>query len=172
MLIHIGAPKNTAFVLVTPVYDGEWSSTYVSTAAGLDSEHSNDKGNFSDMDNELTEIQATGVYSLDVTAAEMNADLVVVKMTSTTVGANIPLYVIHTFTPTEDITLTELAQAQPAATPTLGNALMLLYMALRNETETDAALLEIKNNAGTVICKAALSDDGTDFTKAKFATGP
>jgi len=172
MIIHIRAPKNVAFVLVTPVYDGEWSDAYVSGAAGLDSEDSDDKGNFSDMDNELTEIQATGVYSLDITQAEMNFDLKVIKMTSSTTGANIPLHVIHTFTPTEDITLAELAQGQPSATPTLRNALMLLYMTLRNLTTTSATLLEINNNAGAVIAKATLADDSVDFTRAKMVSGP
>ncbi len=173
MIIHIRAPKNTAFVLVTPIYDGEWSTSWFSGDAGnCDSEFSQDKGNFGDCDNELTEIQATGVYSLDLTAAEMNVALVVVKMTTSTAGKNIPLHVIHTFTPTEDITLAELAQAQPSATPTLRNALMLLYMAIRNLTTTSSTLLEINNNAGTVIAKSTLADVGADFTKAKFVSGP
>lgn len=172
MIIHVNAPKNTAFVLVTPVYDGEWSSTYVTAAADLDSEDSDNKGNFTDMDNELTEIQATGVYSLDITQAEMNVDLKVIKMTSSTEGANIPLFVIHTFTPTEDITLAELAQGQPSATPTVRNALMLLYMALRNLTTTSSSLLEVNNDAGTVIAKAVLNDDAADFTRAKMVSGP
>ena len=69
-------------------------------------------------------------------------------------------------------TLSELAQAQPSATPSLSAAMMLLYMALRNESVTDAALLELKNDADIVICKSSLSDDGTDFTRAKLVTGP
>ncbi len=172
MIIHIRAPKNVAYVLVTPVYDGEWSDAYVSGAAGLDSEDSDNKGNFTDMDNELTEIQATGVYSLDITQAEMNVDLKAIKMTSSTTGANIPLFVIHTFTPTEDITLAEVAQGQPSATPSLRNALMLLYMALRNDLVESSSLMEITNDAGTVIAKATMSDAAGDFTKAKLVSGP
>ena len=124
------------------------------------------------MDNELTEIQTTGVYSLDITAAEMNAALVVVKMTSSTEGANIPLFVIHTFTPTEDITLAELAQGQPSATPALRDAIMLLFMALRNDLVESSSLMEIYNDAGTVICKATMSDAAGAFTKDKLVTGP
>lgn len=172
MIIHIRAPKNVAFVLVTPVYDGEWSSNYISGAADLDSEDSDDKGNFTDMDNELTEIQATGVYSLDITQVEMNVALKVIKSTSSTEGANIPLFVIHTFTPTEDITLAELAQGQPAITPTLRDALMLLYMAMRNDLMESSSLMEIYNNAGVVITKAEMNDAAGEFTKSKFVSGP
>ncbi len=172
MIIHIRAPKNVAFVLVTPVYDGEWSDAYVSSAAGLDSEDSDDKGNFTDMDNELTEIQTTGVYSLDITQAEMNVDLKVIKMTSSTTGANIPLHVIHTFTPTEDITLAELAQGQPSATPILRDALMLLFMSMRNDLVESSSLMEIYNDAGTVIAKATMGDAAGEFTKEKLVSGP
>ncbi len=173
MIIHICAPKNAAYVLVTPIYDGEWSSAWISGDAGnCDSESSENKGNFGDLTNELTEIESTGVYSLDITKAEMNFDLKVVKMTSSTSGTQIPLHVIHTYTATEDITLAELAQGQPAATPTLRNGLMLLYMALRNLTTTSATLLEINNDAGTVIAKSTIGDDGSDFTRAKMVSGP
>ena len=69
-------------------------------------------------------------------------------------------------------TIAELAQGQPAATPTIATALMLLYMALRNKLDTDATTLEIHNNAGTVIAKKTLSDDGTTYSEAKMASGP
>lgn len=68
-------------------------------------------------------------------------------------------------------TLAELSQGAPPATPTIKQALMLLYMAFRNERTSTDSLLNIKNDAGTVICKATLSDDGTTFTKAEFISG-
>jgi len=68
-------------------------------------------------------------------------------------------------------TLSELAQAQPPSTPTVAQALMLPYMAIRNEETVTATVRNIKNDAGTVITKAALSDDGTTFTKGKLASG-
>lgn len=68
-------------------------------------------------------------------------------------------------------TLAELGVAAPSATPTIKQALMLLYMALRNETNTTASLLSVKNDAGTVVCRATLSDDGTTFVKAEFISG-
>jgi len=74
-----------------------------------------------------------------------------------------------------DVAISELAQTAPSATPTLKNAVMLLYMALRNKTTvqtsgTDA--LEINNDAGTIICKKLLTDDGADYSEAEMVSGP
>lgn len=69
-------------------------------------------------------------------------------------------------------TISELSQAQPSATPTIASALMLLYMALRNKLDTTASTLEVHNDAGTVIAKKALSDDGTTYSEAKMVSGP
>lgn len=68
--------------------------------------------------------------------------------------------------------LTELAQAQPSATPSPAAAIMLLYMSLRNNLTSSASTKSIFNNAGTVIAKKALSDDATTYTEAKMVTGP
>ncbi len=73
-----------------------------------------------------------------------------------------------------DGAISELAQGVPSATPTLQNAVMLMYMALRNKLDvqtsgTDA--LEIHNNAGTQIAIKLLTDDGSDFSEAKMTTG-
>ena len=70
-----------------------------------------------------------------------------------------------------DTAITELGVAIPAATPTLRTGLMLLYMALRNKTVvqtsgTDA--IEFHNDAGTLITKKLLSDDGSDMTEAEM----
>lgn len=69
-------------------------------------------------------------------------------------------------------TMPELSQGVPSATPTIKQALMLLYMALRDETLTTENLLSIKNDAGTVITKCDLADNGTTMTKQKLASGP
>ena len=95
-MVQMGATKNTALTITSPVFDAEWSDVYVTSAAGLDSEISKDGGSFTDCDNELTEIDSTGVYTLSLTQTEMNADRVIIKMTSTTVAAKIPLFVIQT----------------------------------------------------------------------------
>ncbi len=73
-----------------------------------------------------------------------------------------------------DTALVEIAQGVPSATPSLRNALMLLYMALRNQldvTTSGADFLEVHNDAGTVISKKALTDTGGDYSEAKMITG-
>lgn len=69
-------------------------------------------------------------------------------------------------------TIPELAQGQPPATPTVVQAVMMLYMAMRNELTTDASSKKVRNNAGTVVFKKALSDNGTVYTEEKAVTGP
>lgn len=68
-------------------------------------------------------------------------------------------------------TIAEQAQGVPPATPTLEQAAGYLYMALRNEITVDASDKTFANDAGTVIHKKALSDDGT-YTEAKSVSGP
>ena len=73
-----------------------------------------------------------------------------------------------------DGAISELGVAAPSATPTLQNAVMLLYMALRNKTvvqtsATDA--LEIYNDAGVKIAIKLITDDGSDYTEAEMSTG-
>ncbi|MGI9297088.1 MAG: beta strand repeat-containing protein [Gammaproteobacteria bacterium] len=69
-------------------------------------------------------------------------------------------------------TIAELAQAAPSATPSLANAVMLLYMAMRNKVDITNSVKEIHDNAGTVITKKTLSDDGTTYSEAEMVTGP
>jgi hypothetical protein len=69
-------------------------------------------------------------------------------------------------------TIAELAQAVPATTPTFATALMLMYMAMRNNLDIDATTKKVANNAGTVIAKKVLSDNGTTYTEAKMVAGP
>lgn len=64
--------------------------------------------------------------------------------------------------------LAELGAGAPSATPAIRDALMLLYMHLRNMTETTASETRISNNAGTIITESDISDDGTTFTKGEF----
>ncbi len=71
-----------------------------------------------------------------------------------------------------DTAIAELGVAIPTATPTIRTALMLQYMALRNKlvvqtSATDA--LELYNDAGTLITKKLLTDDGSDYTEAEMS---
>ncbi len=70
--------------------------------------------------------------------------------------------------------LAELGQAQPAATPTVAQALMLIYMAFRNQrVEDNNALIDyIYNAAGTVIAKSTVTDVAGVFTRSQMVSGP
>ena len=68
-------------------------------------------------------------------------------------------------------TLTELSQAIPSATPTFATAQMLMYMALRNKLDVTSSIMEIHNNAGTIIATKALTEDGTTFSEAEMIAG-
>ncbi len=76
--------KNAAFDLYFPLYGN--NLTPQTGAAGLDSEVSKDGAAFADCTNEATEIGATGIYKLTLTATEMNADIVVVQVKTTSLG--------------------------------------------------------------------------------------
>jgi hypothetical protein len=71
-----------------------------------------------------------------------------------------------------DGAMAELAQATPAATPSWQAALMLLYMMTRNQLNVTATQKSIYNDAGTVIAKKVLSDDGTTYSEAEAVSGP
>lgn len=69
-------------------------------------------------------------------------------------------------------TIAEVAQGAPETNPTLAAAVMRLYMALTHLIDVDSGFKEFNNNAGTVIWKKALADDGSNYTEAEGETGP
>ena len=69
-------------------------------------------------------------------------------------------------------TISEMTQGIPPTTPTFEEAVMYLYMALTKKIDVDATLKEFYNNAGTVIWKKTLADDGTNYNEDKGASGP
>lgn len=58
----------------------------------------------------------------------------------------------------------------PGATPTLPEAVMLLYMEARNnfEIHKSPSLRKVHNNAGTVILQSTLDDNGDRFQRGKL----
>ena len=69
-------------------------------------------------------------------------------------------------------TIAERTQSIPPTTPTFEEAISYLYMALRNAVDVDSGFKEFNNNAGTVIWKKALTDDGSNYVEAKGESGP
>jgi hypothetical protein len=86
--------KNVAFRVT---FDLRLNTGGVSSgAAGLDSEVSKDGGTFTDCTNEATEIAtSSGIYFLDLTSTEMNADTVAIQVKSSTSGAITRVIVLY-----------------------------------------------------------------------------
>lgn len=85
--------KNQALRITFPIFDN--TGSLVTAAAGLDSEVSKDAGTFTDCTNEATEIATgSGMYYLDLTSTEMNADTVsIIVKTSTTNAKTTPIVI-------------------------------------------------------------------------------
>ena len=108
------AIKNTALRITFPIFDAD--GDLVTGAAGLDSEVSKDAAAFGDCTNEATEITAaSGMYYLDLTAAEMNADTVAVITKTSTSGAKTTPIVIYPVASLE-VDLTAIGGATQSAT--------------------------------------------------------
>ena len=68
-----------------------------------------------------------------------------------------------------DTVLAEITAATDVpATPTARQALMLLYMMARNNSQATATERRVLNNAGTEILDATMSDDGTTFSAGQL----
>lgn len=65
-------------------------------------------------------------------------------------------------------TITELSSL-PGSSPNIAQALMLIYMALRNKRLTSTSQTKIYSSAGSIIATADVSDSGSEFTKEKFS---
>ena len=86
--------KNVAYRLTFPIYKSD--GTLITGATGLDSEVSKDAGTFADCTNEATEIAtSSGVYYLDLTSTEMNADCVSIVVKTSSTGAVLPVFALY-----------------------------------------------------------------------------
>lgn len=90
--------KNAAYRVTFPLLDADGDP--VTGATGLDSEISKDGAAFADCTNEATEITAaaggvSGVYYLDLTSTEMNADTVAIVVRTSTSGAKTTVLVMY-----------------------------------------------------------------------------
>lgn len=102
---------------IFPILDAD--GDLVTGATGLDSEVSKDQGTFADCTNEATEIAtSSGMYYLDLTATEMEADCVSVIVKTSSVGAKTTTLVLYT----DPGTRTRKAQAGANGTVTLDSS--------------------------------------------------
>jgi hypothetical protein len=70
-------------------------------------------------------------------------------------------------------TMPELAQGAPPVTPTIAEALMLQFMALRQKTTATKTTprVSVFSDAGVKIVQQTTSDDGETFTREKMVSG-
>jgi hypothetical protein len=74
----------------------------------------------------------------------------------------------------EEIELSPIAGAiaeltgDPGTNPNVAQILMLLYMWLRNDSADTPTLRTVKNNAGTTVLSATVSDTGSTFSQGKL----
>ncbi len=167
--------KNTAYRVYFPILDAD--GDLVTGAAGLDSEISKDGGTFADCTSEATEIAtSSGMYYLELTSTEMNADAVCVIVKTSTSGAKTTPIVLY---PVEggdiDVDVTYIAgSAVSASTAQLGvNVVQAAGTAWGSGAITAASI------ATGAIDADAIADNAIDagsiatgaITAAKFAAG-
>ncbi len=151
--------KNTAFRLTFPVYDT--AGALKSSLAAADSEVSLDGAAFADCTNEVTEIGSTGVYYIDLTASEMNADTVAYKLTGT--GINPLCAVIYP----------EEAGDYRAAVTSIGAGVITAAAIATGAIDADAiasdAVTEIQSGIGAAVLAAGDIDGYTLEEAQKLA---
>lgn len=150
--------KNQAFRFTFPIHKND--GTLITGATGLDSEVSKDAGTQADCTNEATEIAtSTGVYYLDLTATEMNADTVAVTVKTTSTGAVIDTYVFYPWSTGKIKVQLEGITHTSAVIPTVTTT----------TTATTATNVTTVNGLAANVITAA-SINAAAFTAAKFAT--
>ncbi len=133
--------KNQAFRVTFPILDAD--GDLVSGAASLDSEVSKDGGTFADCTNEATEIAtSSGMYYLDLTATEMNADTVAVIVKSSS-GKTTPL-VLYPVTLSE--AMLGVNQVQHSGTAQTAGDLVALLNAIDDFVDTEVAAIKAKTD--------------------------
>lgn len=156
--------KNKAFCIVFPILDND--GDLVTGASGLDSEVSKDLAGFADCTNEATEIGSSGVYYLDLTSTEMNADIVTIVVKTSTTDAKSTVLTVPT-----------ISIPEPSGVPAFGaggagveNVLGWLLAHFRNRRTQTATTTTLRNDANSAdIATSAISDDGTTFAAAEWA---
>ena len=149
--------KNAAYRVTFPILDAD--GDLVTGATGLDSEISKNGGTFADCTNEATEIAtASGMYYLDLTAAEMNTDTVAIIVKTSSSGAKTTPIVLYPVEATDiDVNVTAWNGTAIPGVDTAG------YPKVTIKDGTGAG--EIDADAG----KVKLADGA--ITSAVFATG-
>jgi hypothetical protein len=163
--------KNTAYRTYFPLLDAD--GDLVTGATGLDSEYSIDGAAFSDCASEATEIATnSGMYYLDLTAAEMNGDAISVIVKTSTVGAKTTPMIFYPQESGDILSTTEAMNAGVVtATAIAADAITAAKIASNAITSAKIAADAIGASqvADGAIDAGAIAADA--ITAAKIATG-
>ena len=169
--------KNEATVIVFPMVTTAGPETFDTGETVTDTAYYSDAGGAWTslaITDTVSEIGTTGLYELSLTAAEMNHDHIIIKLTST--NAADTAIVIHTRAIDDlgaDTSSTDALAGAPPESPTLEQAILYIYKAMRNKKDSTSTLVQIYDDAGTTVDhKRTVSDNGTTFTEEEIVTGP
>jgi NifU-like protein involved in Fe-S cluster formation len=153
--------KNVAYRVTFPIMDAD--GDLVTGATGLDSEVSKDGATFADCTSEATEIAtASGMYYLDLTSTEMNADTVAIIVKTSSVGAKTTSIVMYP----EEAGDIRVNVTQVSGDTTAADTLELFVEALDQSTgQIDAGTF-----AADAIAAATLAADVTTELQSGLAT--
>ena len=120
-----------------------------------------------------TEI-ASGWYYVDLSTTDTGTlgPLAVRGTAASSDDAAVNFRVVDPVSAGFDGALADPSQATPSATPSWKVAVMALYSALRNKKTVSGGQKYYYNDAGTVVYKSAVSDDGSTATEDELVSGP
>lgn len=152
-------------VIEEDIYD----ALYGASAAGFDTNQRVDVGSW--LGGAIPAQSETGVPEVDLTFVSGVAEDVATETNVSTraTPSQVNDEVLDVFTVD---TVAEEAQGVPPAAPTQKQILSYLYMTWRNASKATATERRIVNDAGVVIAKATMSDDGTTFDQGELVSGP
>lgn len=163
--------KNVAYRVTFPIFDAD--GDLVTGATGLDSEVSKDGGTFTDCTNEATEIAtSSGMYYLDLTSTEMNADTVAIIVKTSTSGAKTTPIVMYP----EEAGDVRVNVTQVSGDSTAADTLELFVEALDQATgqldsgSLAASTITASSIASDAITAAKLASDVTTEIQSGLAT--
>lgn len=155
--------KNVAYRVTFPIFDA--TGAILTGAGSLDSEVSKDGGTFADCTNEATEIAtSSGMYYLDLTSTEMNADTVAVIVKSAS-GKTTPIILYPEEAGDVRVNVTQLSGDGTAADNAesffdgTGYAGTNNVIPLVTTTTTATAVTTVNGLANNVITAAAIAAD-------------
>ena len=169
-LIVLHHPASTELILEARVTDAEESPVIITSAAALDTQLDQDGGGFGAATNEWTEIGATGVYRLTITAAERGTyTTLFINSITSTAGAKLPQFLIL-----QD----ELGKANvelagiPTTVSSLRQLIQYVFETFRNKStmnkNTGVETL-YKEDASTPLGDRTHTNDGTTWTKPEMS---